>query len=372
MEYTRIPKFSPVENTQTVCCGPPETRFTALCGTANSLYAAIPQGPSIATPLKFPGGLGQISFLKSLKMKPLYHDVNALNLAVAPTTYDNPGHPIAMVHYLQNPVPNRVPPSGDLCGLANLARKTDDMPSKKSVAQILPYASPFYIPDHPYNHIPSFEMEEDPYYATPRRRTEREQRKLQRQWLEKAMSDWTPPHAIRSWETNDEIAERRRWILSLQLSPRPRLDYEPLNRANPNDSSISKRIAQELYRPEKDKDRTDFRRFANRALHLGYHRFHASHGEPNLPSEETDPAISEEDICWVMEYSINECAIVRRKIAEMMGLYPETVDPNNFNYDEDTAEDYRHKLYVRCRRRNKKCIRPSHIILFGSDFKDIP
>lgn len=244
------------------------------------------------------------------------------------------------------------------------------MPYRKDPAQDLPYLNPKYNPDHPYNlPAPDFSVEDD-YYRRLGGNTERsvkEQARLEKEWRKQMLDEWIPPHVPRSWETDARIAERRAHILALTLSPRVKYDHEALVPKNP---SISKTIADIAYNPADDPNKTDFRRFANRILHLGYHRFHAHVGEPLYGTEEHN--VPEEDICWVMEYTPGECNIIRRKIATMMGEFPAVVDPDNDLYNEDLAYMYERRLYVRCRRLYKVCVRPSHVQIFTSQFKVLP
>jgi hypothetical protein len=261
------------------------------------------------------------------------------------------------------------------------------MPSKIPSDLLMPHLNPKFVPDHPENHVPSFEMDPDEYWGEPHQRTERERKKLQKKWLEKAMEEWNPPHVVRAWETDMVVADRRQGILRLVLSPRVIHPYERLAEYNENSmkSALSKEISelQSLDNLDLEEGKRNFRRFANKTLHLGYHRIHASHGEPHLPSEEIsmqqygpdDPHHAEfppEDICWIAEYTENECHITRRKIARLMGLYPAAMEEGNPGYDYDQEGIWMRKVYARCRRRNKKCIRPSHIVMFGSNFKDLP
>ena len=250
------------------------------------------------------------------------------------------------------------------------------MPSKIPPSKRLPYLHPKFTPDHPENQIPDFRVDDGGYWGEPRERTERERKKLQKEWLEKAMDEWNPPHVVRSWELDVEIAERRQGILKLVLSPRVIHPFERLPEYDENrfKSTLSKEISESLSLndTELEEGKRNFRQFAHKTLHLGYHRFHASHGEPNIPSEEEDPNISPEEICWIMEYTENECNIIRRKIASLMGLYPAAMDENSPGYNVIEHGLWENRVYARCRRRNKKCIRPEHIILFGSNFQDIP
>lgn len=239
------------------------------------------------------------------------------------------------------------------------------MPSKNRFP-ILPYLDPSLDPDHPSNKLP--QIKEDPHLPYGKR----ERKRLEQEALEKALEEYTPPHVTRSWETDVFRADQRKKILALILHPKAVVDTDELRFRNPQDSSLSRALSKALYDPTRDEDHTDFRRFAHQRLHLGYNRFHASHGEPDFPSEEEDPAIPPEDICWIMEYTENECNIIRRKIANALGIFPAATDPDNQFYDEDIAWRYDRRLYARCRRRNKRCIRPSHIEIFTSQFQVLP
>lgn len=243
-------------------------------------------------------------------------------------------------------------------------QERETMPIKTSFPP-LPYLDPKYVSDHPANRMP--EIKEDPYLPL----SKREKARLEKEALEKAMAEWSPPHVLRSWETDVARADQRARILSLVLHPKEPQFYD-LTPKNPYDSSLSRNADHLLYDPARDDGKNDFRQFAHKRLHLGYHRFHASHGEPLLPSEENDPNIPPEEICWIMEYTLNECNIIRRQIAHAMGLFPAAVDPENQFYDEEVAWRYERRLYCRCRRRNKQCVRPSHIEIFTSQLQLLP
>lgn len=253
------------------------------------------------------------------------------------------------------------------------------MPYKRAIE--LPFLDPQFVPDHPANHIPSdirsTEQKKWLVDLTPAQRKRRE-----KEWLKEAMDEWNPPHVPRAWEVSPEVAERYFQTLALTLPPRPQHQFEDLLLENPRDSSISRRISEESYNPANDPDQQDFRRFMNQHYHLGYHRFHASHGDPNLPSEEisANDEFPPEDICWIMEYTEVECAIIRRQLARRIGLFPAVIDKRTEVFNEDIAEryglngkgEYGTRLYVRCRRRNKRCLRPEHLIIFASNFQDLP
>ena len=245
------------------------------------------------------------------------------------------------------------------------------MPSKNHNVP-MPHLDPEFVPEHPANNLPDFSMIEGEYHGEARPRTDSERSRAEKEWIKEQMTSWEPPHVIRSWESYDYRKERRETIMSLRLPPRIIHEYEDLNRTSAFDSSISKQIAADLYNPMNDPEQLDFRRFANINLRLGYHRFHASTGDPNVPSEELDPNIPESEICWLMEYTEGECNIIRRKIAHKIGEFPAAIDENSPLYNQELAWRYDRRLYVRCRRKNKKCVRPSHIVLFGSNFQDVP
>lgn len=251
------------------------------------------------------------------------------------------------------------------------------MPRKLEI--LLPFLDPRYVSEHPANHIPTDIRNEDQKKwlvdLTPA-----QQRREQKKWLDTAMEEWNPPHVLRSWESDPEIAERYIQATTLILPPRTRHPFEDLMVENPKDSSLSRIISKESYNPSNDPNNTDFRHFMHMHFHVGYHRFHATHGEPNLPSEETDPNVPPEDICWIMEYTEIECSIIRRKLAWRMGLFPAVIDPRTDVFDEAIADRYGvnrdetwgRRLYVRCRRRNKRCLRPTHLQIFASNFQDLP
>lgn len=236
----------------------------------------------------------------------------------------------------------------------------------------LPYLDPRFVPSHPYNHIPEFETIESDYWGSPRVVSPRERDKLRKEWYEQAMVEWQPPHILRYYEVNETLAKRRAAILNMVLHPRIIHEFESLNPKSKHDSSISKKVSDELYHPDRDPDKIDFRRYMNLEFHLGYHRFHASQGEPNVPSEEETP-VEELDICWIMEYSENECHIARRRLAkEAMGLFPAVLEEDSGYYDFEEEGRWERRIYTRCRRKTKRCVRPSHIVLFGSNFEDLP
>lgn len=231
---------------------------------------------------------------------------------------------------------------------------------------VLPYMDPDFDKNHPLNHLPP--IPEDPLFPM----TPREKERLEREQAERAMLDYKPSHVLRSYESDDEVEAQRTRILGFVLHPKAVVDLDDLRFRSPNDSSLSKAISKQLYDPSRDVEHTDFRQFLVKSYHLGYNRFHATHGESNFPSEEDDPDIDPEHICWIMEYTEGECNIVRRKLAKLMGEFPASVDLKNSLYDEEVAWRYERRLYVRCRRRNKRCIRPSHIEVFTSAFRTLP
>ena len=240
---------------------------------------------------------------------------------------------------------------------------------RKSQWPTLPYLDPEFTPDHPANNPPR--IPQDKYLPMGKRELQR----LERSALDEAIQRWTPPHVPRLWEVDSHRAAIRQKIFSLYLSPKLP-EYSDLIPEKSHDSSASRR-------GPVSPDPTDFRDFAHKSLSLGFYRFHASHGDPNLPSEEVsmqqygpdDPAhdaFPPEDICWIMEYSNNECNVIRRKLAQAMGEFPAVIDEESPLYDPEIAWRYEHRLYCRCRRRNKQCIRPSHIEIFTSSFDVLP
>lgn len=238
--------------------------------------------------------------------------------------------------------------------------------SSKNRFPLLPYLDPQWNPDHPLNHIPP--IREDPYLPL----SAREKRRIREAQEEEAMKDYEPSHVLRSYEADDYRKAQHDKLISMVLHPKALVDLDDIRFRNPNDSSLSKRVSKSLYDPERDKDNTDFRQFLTKRLHLGYNRFHATHGEPYFPSEEQVVPIAPEDICWIMEYTEGECNRVRRKIALLMGLFPAAVDEDSPLYVEEIAWRYERRLYARCRRRNKRCIRPGHIEIFTSSFDVLP
>lgn len=231
---------------------------------------------------------------------------------------------------------------------------------------ILPHLDPKFNPSHPFHSQPP--IDEDPYFPlSPSQR-----KRLERRRLEEALAEWDPPHVTRSYENDSVRATRRLEILRLDLSPRPK-NTKDLIPSSPNDSSLSRRASQDFVLSA---DETDFRTFAVERLHLGYHRLHHSN-DASCPTEfvlETldDPDIPPEDICWILEYTENECNIIRRKLAGGLGLFPAVIDPKNPIHDPEIAWRYDRRLYARCRRKSKRCIRPSHIEIFTSTFAVLP
>lgn len=221
---------------------------------------------------------------------------------------------------------------------------------------LLPFLDPRYDTNHPQNHIKP--IVEDPYL--PLKPLERQ--KLQREAMKEALANYTPSHVPRSWETDSFRANRHQEILAFVLHPRPaNLNYRP---NNPRDSSLS-RLTNSPYDPNSDQDLIDFRRFAEKRLHLGYWRFHPS-TEPQDDEIGDPPETAPEEICWIMEYRPTECNTIRRQIALALGLFPASIDPENQFYNEEMEYSYNRRLLTRCRRRHKFCVRPSHIEIFTS------
>jgi hypothetical protein len=230
------------------------------------------------------------------------------------------------------------------------------MPYKTSFPP-LPYLDPEFNPDHPLNQ--PIKIKDDPHLPYGKRQL----RRMEKEARAEALAKWQPPHVPRSYDTDPDRAETRREVLSLTLSPRPPLDFRP----RPSDYRYLSDDSPNLLPGS-----LDFRRFAYERLHLGPHRIHASHNEPHLPSEELDPALPPEEYCWILEYTYNEANTIRRRLAHFMGLYPAVTDPDNPFYSEELAWRYDRRLYCRCRRRNRLCIRPSHIEIFTSTLDLLP
>lgn len=241
--------------------------------------------------------------------------------------------------------------------LQRLSRRRTRVPYKNHTPPI-PFLDPALDPNHPLNNPPT--IPEDPYL--PLRKRERLRR--EQAAVEEALRLYTPPHVLRSWEVDDYRAEWRRDILNLQLSPRP-VDLVYRHGKPGADGLDHKRsINQPNFHPAVD-DHTDFRRFAEKRLHLGYWRFHHS-TDSSEPNETRDPVDTPPDlVCWIMEYTLPECNTIRRQLANAMGIFPAAIDKQTSLYNEDL--DYRYgygrRLLCRCQRWNKRCIRPSHIIV---------
>lgn len=210
---------------------------------------------------------------------------------------------------------------------------------------ILPYLDPQFNPNHPLNNPPH--IEEDPYLPMSKQQRQR----LEKEAMERALRDYLPPHVPRSWEHDSSRAYKRAQILSLTLPPKDSRSYSDL--------------LPHRHMPVPD---TDFRRFASIYLHLNYHRFHAF-GED---AHEVDIPEDPNDICWIMEYTETECNAIRRKLAFALGEFPAVIDPKLTIYNEEIASRYHRRLYSRCRRRERRCIRPSHIEIFTSSFDVLP
>lgn len=158
------------------------------------------------------------------------------------------------------------------------------MPYKREIE--LPFLDPRFVPEHPANHIPEDIRTEDQKKwlvdLTPAQENRR-----RKEWLREAMEEWTPPHVTRSWEVSEEIAENYVKAKELILPNKPKNPFEDLMLENPHDSTWSRILSEQLYDPAKDPDQLDFRKYMNHHFHIAYHRFHASHGDPNVPSEES-------------------------------------------------------------------------------------
>lgn len=240
---------------------------------------------------------------------------------------------------------------------------------------ILPFLDPDFDANHPIHHIKP--IPEDPYAPL----TKSQKKRILAAQLDQAMSEYTPPHVVRSWEANKFRAEKHWEILALKLSDdeyerdglptplaRAREDFE--RRENSNDSSATRRLILQD-NPLELEDSEDFRRFAVHILRLGYHRFHLSTNDDFEPS--ADPVDTPEpDICWIMEYTEGECSTIRRQLSHLIGLYPATTDETIEAYDDEIASRYYRRLKSRCRRRNTRCIRPSHIEIFTQCGRILP
>lgn len=249
------------------------------------------------------------------------------------------------------------------------------MPRKSGLDYILPYLDPEYDPNHPIHRLPP--LSEDPHAPLGKR----ERKRLLDLQLQSALDSYTPPHVIRAWEVDAFRGKRHDEVLALRLSHgdytkdgllspigQSRRQFE--QRYSLHDSSASRR-GQSPYEPSEDPDHNDFRQFAVSALHLGYHRFHPSTSPED--SEIGDPLTTPPDeVCWIMEYTIHECTVIRRQIAHILGLYPAVMDKDTDAYDDDVAWKYERRLHARCRRFNKRCIRPAHITIFTASGSSIP
>jgi len=232
------------------------------------------------------------------------------------------------------------------------------MPTKSPI--ILPFLDPQFNPDHPANNPPKIENDKYLPYG------KRELKKMEKAALDEAIQSWTPPHVLRLYETDVERARTRSTILALHLSPRIP-DFADLIPANKHDSSHSRALSTE--------DPTDFRNFAHTFLHLGFHRFHIYGTDPDEAeslSSDTQDSHDPSGVCWIAEYTEGECNIIRRTIAFAMGEFPSVLDPDSSLYDYEIAFRYERRLYCRCRQRDRKCVRPSHIEIFTSTGQLLP
>lgn len=249
------------------------------------------------------------------------------------------------------------------------------MPRKTGLAYLLPFEDPELAVDHPSKGLPP--IPEDPYAPLGKR----ERNRLEKIQMEEALKNWTPAHVVQSWEVDAARKKKHDEVLKFKLSwgdydkdglPSPiltsREEFE--RRWCPQDSSSSRR-AQSPYNAEFDPDHDDFRQFAVHTLHLGYHRFHPS-TDPWPGEKEEEEGIQEDQICWIMEYTERECAIIRRQIAQIIGVFPAVTDKETTAYDDDMAFRYERRMLTRCCRLNKKCIRPSHIRIFTPSGTVIP
>jgi len=251
-------------------------------------------------------------------------------------------------------------------------RKGDPMPIK-SYQPILPYLDPQFDSTHPSHSLPP--IEEDP--LLPLGKTRRA--KLEKERLDQAIASYSPPHVLRSWETNADRAKKYDELMAMSLPDRPNdLIYRP---SNLHDSSATR------FRPTSERESQefspfDFRRFAEVYLHLGYWRIHsASDPTPTIPftpamyspHEFQDPtATPPGDICWILEYTDSECRTIRRKLAAVLGLYPAVTDETNQMYDNEQAWRYENRMRCRCRLLTSRCIRPSHLEIFVPTGHTIP
>lgn len=251
------------------------------------------------------------------------------------------------------------------------------MPRHGGLDYMLPFLDPQFDPNHPIHSLPP--IQEDPYAPLSKR--------VRKQILEKQLNDaltaYVTPHVIRSWEVDKWREIRRNEILTMKLSwgdygrdglPSPiKISRDAfLARYNLKDSSATRRTSSP-YDSHRDPEHDDFRQFAVANLHLGYHRFHPSTVHDPETDELLDSVdIAEPEICWIMEYTEHESMIIRRQLARLIGIYPAAVDQETDAYDEEIAFRYDKRLKVRCRRRTKRCIRPSHLEIFASNGQVLP
>lgn len=232
----------------------------------------------------------------------------------------------------------------------------------------LPFLDPAFDPNHPAHGLPP--LPEDPHAPLGKRQRAR----LLREQLEVALASYSHPHVVRSWEMDKYREGRYHEVMALEL---PDQSYEEGGvptllttareafsaRENPRDSSATRRFSVD-HNPYETAEHHDFRRFALHELHLGYHRFHPS-TDPAAGEIGDDPdTVHPDEVCWIMEYTPNECTTIRRQIAHILGLYPAAADPESTAYDEEIAWRYYRRLKTRCRRRSIRCVRPSHIEIF--------
>lgn len=225
-----------------------------------------------------------------------------------------------------------------------------------------PFLNPALDPNHPLNRV--YEFKEDPYLPL----SIRERQRLEREAFEEALSTYTIPHVIRSYETDPERASVYARILGLILPPSQSNEsiLKDLNPPRDKNGSFSPKRHMKLL------DNQDFRQFAYTRLHVAYNRIHASQGDPRWPSDES--LVNPDEVCWIMEYSLRECNTTRRQLAYALGLFPAVIDETNPFYDEEMYIQYNEgrRLLCRCRRRNTFCIRPSHIEIFTASKMVLP
>lgn len=234
----------------------------------------------------------------------------------------------------------------------------------KNYNPLLPFLDPEFDPNHPIHGIAL--PPDDPYLP----RSKSETRRLLKAATEEAIQNYSPSHVLRSYEIDTFRKDQYDAIMALRLGPkwpsdaaRERVESRPSGKIVYLTESV--REAQSPWSESDDPYRTDFRQFAVRRLHLNYLRFHESTDEEEEPDASRDPVDTPEpDVCWIMEYTETECNNIRRALAHALGLYPAATDNTTSAYNEEIAWRYERRLKSRCRRRNKKCIRPSHIELF--------